>query len=62
MRELFSLEPPDDEIADWRLPVCSNCGLPIRDDFLFNIYGELFCEDCINDCFKEETEDYVEEG
>lgn len=39
-----------------RLPRCSVCEEPIQGDVLFEIHGELYCEDCIDDCRK-----YVDE-
>ena len=41
-----------------RLPVCIECGEPIQDDFLFDINGDLFCENCMQDVFRKSREDY----
>ena len=30
-----------------RLPICSECGERIHDDYLFDINGELYCQDCM---------------
>ena len=37
-------------------PRCSECGDPIQDEKLYNINGDLYCEECIEN-FKEDTED-----
>lgn len=42
-----------------KYPVCCNCENHIQDDYLYNIHGEIFCEDCVNTLFAEEVEDYI---
>ena len=41
-------------------PRCCECGKPIQDDELYNIHGELYCEECI-ESFKEDTDDHADE-
>lgn len=41
-----------------RLPKCSCCGDPIQGEMLYVINGELYCEDCIDDCRKY-VDDYI---
>jgi late competence protein required for DNA uptake (superfamily II DNA/RNA helicase) len=41
-----------------RRPKCCNCGERIQDDFLFDIGGDLYCENCIKKEFRQSTEDY----
>lgn len=41
------------------LPVCDYCHEPIQDDYLYNINGELICEDCLNRFFKKDVEDFT---
>lgn len=31
-------------------PTCTICGRRIVDDFAYNIQGDWYCEDCIDDC------------
>ena len=45
-----------------KLPKCDACGEPIQDDHLFDINGDLFCEECMMEIFKQDTEDYILEG
>lgn len=64
----------DDPVADFnrwdaeqqkeleRLPRCIDCGEPILDDHLFNINGDLFCEECMVENFRRPVADYVKEG
>ena len=63
----------DDPIADFKrhdaerqkeldkLPVCCKCDEPIQDDHLFAIYGDLYCEECMEEIFKQPIENYIEE-
>lgn len=32
-------------------PICSHCGHPIIDEYMFVINGNYFCEDCVSDEF-----------
>lgn len=41
-----------------RRPQCINCGEPIQDDFLYDVNGDLFCEECMTETFRRSTEDY----
>jgi formylmethanofuran dehydrogenase subunit E len=52
----------DAEQEEWlsKRPVCEYCGEPIQDDYLYKIGGELYCEECMNDLFRHDAEDYEE--
>lgn len=64
----------DDPIADFnryeadqeeqldKLPKCDICGEPIQDDYLYDIYGDIFCEECLNDKFRKNVEDYTDDN
>ena len=64
----------DDPIADFnryeadqeeqldKLPKCDICGEPIQDDYLYDIYGDIFCEECLKDKFRKNTEDYIDDN
>ena len=44
-------------------PVCSECGEHIQDEHLFDIDGDLVCEECLSDYmkkYKQPTERYME--
>lgn len=42
-----------------RLPVCDLYNKTIDDEFYFEIEGEIFCEDCLNEVFRKSVEDYA---
>lgn len=42
-----------------KLPICSGCDKPIKDDHCYEIGGELFCEKCIEGS-RALTENYME--
>lgn len=42
-----------------RLPVCEKCGERIDDDHYFNIEGEILCEECMIEKYRQRTEDYA---
>ena len=43
-----------------KLPVCVFCGEHIQDDFVFYINGEIICEECANDNFRQPTENFID--
>jgi uncharacterized CHY-type Zn-finger protein len=63
----------DDPIADFhrhdreqeaelkKLPVCEMCRQPIQSDDLYDIEGDLYCEECGDSLFKRHTENYIRE-
>lgn len=58
MKQNMSLFYTSDPIADFanhdreqakrldRLPKCDRCRRPIQDEYLFDIYGDVYCEKC----------------
>lgn len=62
----------DDPIADFfaheakcekkrrKLPVCDVCGERIDGDYLYDLGGELICEECMNN-YRRYTDNYIEE-
>lgn len=42
-----------------KCPKCSICCEYIQDDYLYEINDELICEECINDNFRKNVEDYI---
>ena len=61
----------DDPVADFdrydrdradkesRLPHCDCCGCAISNHY-WNINGEIYCEECLNDNFMRDAENYEE--
>lgn len=43
-----------------KLPKCTCCGEPIQDDFLYYINGETLCEDCMNNNYRDVTENFMD--
>ena len=41
-----------------KLPKCSICDEPIQDDYYYEINDECICEECLNDNFRKDIEDY----
>ena len=39
-------------------PICEHCDKPIQDEYLFEIGYELYCEKCMKELFRKDTEDY----
>ena len=52
-------EEKEKEHQEWldSLPTCSKCKKKIKDDYLYEIGSELYCEKCI-DSFRECAENY----
>ena len=40
------------EILRSKFPTCDRCGTTLY-EFLFRIYGEVLCESCVNDIYRE---------
>ena len=51
----------DAEQQEWlkRLPHCECCGDPV-DEYLWEIEGEFYCDDCAKEKFRRSVEDYLE--
>lgn len=41
-----------------RYPHCDKCGNAIYDEHYYEINGDLLCEDCMNDKYRFNTDDY----
>lgn len=52
----------EQERMERRLPVCCCCDNPIGDDFLYEIDGDLYCEECMKDEFRRLTDNFMDEG
>ena len=51
----------DQEMEDAlkRLPVCADCGEPIQTEYLYEIDGDLICEDCMRENHRRCIDDYI---
>ena len=43
-------------------PKCECCGEPIQDEHLFDVGGDIFCEECMIDNFRQDAVNYEREG
>ena len=41
-----------------KLPLCEYCGEHIQSDYYFEIEGVIICEDCLNDNFRKDIEEW----
>ena len=42
-----------------RLPICAKCGNRITSDLCYNVYDELYCDDCGFDQFMDWTDKHL---
>lgn len=47
------------EAALSELPVCEDCGKPIRGDYLYVIEDKLVCEKCLERKYRRNVEDFI---
>lgn len=47
----------EDELA--KCPVCSWCGEPIQDEYLYEVDGELLDEICMDKLYRKPTSDFM---
>ena len=71
MKQNMSLFYTSDLIADFanhdreqakrldKLPKCDCCREPIQDEHCFDIYGDIYCEECGIKLFRRNTEDFI---
>lgn len=61
---MYRTDDPDRDYDAWeadqaremeRLPICSECGERILDDFCYVIYDEIICEECMNEHYRKVT-------
>lgn len=56
---LFRRREAQQEALLKKQPVCCYCGRPIQDENLYDIEGNLYHEECLNESFRKYTEDYI---
>lgn len=57
--DLFAEYDAEQEEARERLPKCDECEEEITDDYLYDIDGVLYCEECMKKLFKKPVENYL---
>ena len=43
-----------------RYPECCDCGKRITDDFVYYIFGDIYCEECMKDEYRRPVDDFIE--
>jgi formylmethanofuran dehydrogenase subunit E len=65
---MFRTDDPERDLERWldeqarieaKLPRCSECGEPICDDIYYEIGGKIYCQECLDENFLRNTEDYM---
>ena len=65
---MYRTDDPDRDYDAWeaeqarereRLPICSECGNRIMDDFCYVINDEIICSDCLDSTYCKPTEDLM---
>ena len=56
--DAYMLHEAEQEAKLAKLPICEYCKEPIQDDYLYEIGGTIYCEECMKDSFRHSTEDY----
>lgn len=72
LRGMVEVRYTDNPVADFErydreqqdklaaLPVCSECGEAIQDEYFYLINGENICEECLKDNYRKQVADFVE--
>lgn len=69
MTEMFVTDDPHKDFDRYdaeqtevleKRPVCSYCDEYIQDDYLYEINDEVICEECCNQNFRKNVEDYIQ--
>jgi hypothetical protein len=56
--DLFERHEMEKETLLAKKPVCVWCKEPICDEYLYDIAGNLYHEKCVNDCFRQDADEY----
>lgn len=58
----YALAEEERRAEKWHdaLPKCCRCGWSIEDEMLYDVDGELYCEDCMKDTFLKLTRNYMD--
>lgn len=59
--DLYDRHEAEQEQQLARLPRCCECGKRIQDDYVYDFFGDIYCENCMEKNFRKSTDDYIEE-
>jgi len=51
----------DQEAEIAKIPDCVSCGEKIQEEKLWDIFGDIYCDECARKTFYKNTDDYVKE-
>lgn len=58
--DLYDRHEAEQERQLARLPRCCECRERIQEDKLFDVFGDLYCESCMEREFMKPVENYIE--
>ena len=58
--DAFCEHEAEQQAALKRLPVCSECGERIQDEYCYEVNDEYICEQCMEDNHQKRVEDLIE--
>ena len=58
--DLFVQHDAEQSAWEERLPKCDFCGEPIQDEYLYDIDGEIYCEECMKEHFRKSVDKYMD--
>lgn len=56
--DLWTLHDTEQQKRLAKLPVCCMCGEPIQDEYYFEIEDSIYCEECLREYCRRETDEY----
>lgn len=56
--DLWTLHDTEQQKRFAKLPVCCMCGEPIQDEYYYLINDEILCQECLENNFRKETDEY----
>lgn len=59
--DAFHSHEDEAEKRESRYPCCNYCGKTIKEEHFYVIDGGFLCGDCLDELFRRNTEEYIEE-
>lgn len=57
--DMFSSHQAEMDSKEEKLPICDYCGKRINDDYVYDIDGDIVCEDCLRKHHRKPIEDFI---
>ena len=54
LKDFYHHDREQNRLLD-RLPKCDCCRMPIQDEYMFDVYGDAYCEKCATQLFRREV-------